>query len=231
MIASIRLGNGGSQMSATQPIDVRDMAIVHETFRNAFDESARLVRANPTPSKERVTFLADHIDFVIGVLHHHHASEDLLLYPLLAERAKDQMSMVDEVGHQHVEVEGAIDAVTESCAVWRSSPSADTGEALAAALDALNAILQPHLDDEEQKIVPLAAVTLTEEEWVAMGDHARAGIPKKMMPVAFGLLLEPLNDSDKAFMKSHLPTPVRLMFPLLIQRPWNKYEQQLRHGT
>jgi len=52
---------------------------------------------------------------IFGVLHHHHESEDLLLYPLLAERAKEQMAMVDEVGHQHVEVNGAIDVVTQSC--------------------------------------------------------------------------------------------------------------------
>ena len=36
-------------MTTVQPIDVRDMAIVHSTFRSAYDESARLVRANPTP--------------------------------------------------------------------------------------------------------------------------------------------------------------------------------------
>jgi hemerythrin-like domain-containing protein len=207
------------------------MAIVHKTFRSAFEESAQLVRTNPTPSARRVTFLADHIDFLIGVLHHHHESEDLLLYPLLAERAKEQMAMVDEVGHQHVEVNGAIDAVTQACSAWRSTPSADTGEQVAAALDHLNTVLQPHLDDEEQKIVPLAAVTLTQQEWTAMGDHAQEGIAKNMLPVAFGLLLEPLNDADKAYMKGHLPTPIRLLFPLLIQRPWNKYAQRLRHGT
>ena len=218
-------------MSATHPIEVRDMAIVHKTFRRAFQESAQLVRANPTPSAQRVTFLADHIDFLIGVLHHHHESEDLLLYPLLAERAKEELAMVDEVGHQHVEVNGAITAVTESCAAWRGAPSASTGEELAASLEELNTVLQPHLDDEEQKVVPLAAVTLTQDEWIAMGDHSQNGIPKKMMPVAFGLLLEPLNDTDKAYMKGHLPAPVRLLFPLLIQRPWNKYAKQLRHGT
>ncbi len=125
-------------MSATQPIDVRDMAIVHKTFRRAFEESAQLVLADPTPSAQRVTFLANHIDFVIGVLHHHHESEDSLLYPLLAERAKDQLAMTDEVGHQHVEVNGAIDAVTQSCAAWRSAPSADTGGLLGPPASFLN---------------------------------------------------------------------------------------------
>jgi hypothetical protein len=47
-----------------------------------------------------------------------------------------------------------LDAASTACATWRQRPSAETGEALAAALDRLNAVLQPHLDDEEQKIVP-----------------------------------------------------------------------------
>jgi hypothetical protein len=62
------------------------MAIVHRTFRNVYEESARLVRAAPTPSPERVTFLADHIDFALAALHHHHEDEDELLYPILIDR-------------------------------------------------------------------------------------------------------------------------------------------------
>lgn len=50
----------GTQMSASQPINMRDMAIVHRVFRKAYEESAQLVRAAPSPSPGRVTFLADH---------------------------------------------------------------------------------------------------------------------------------------------------------------------------
>jgi hypothetical protein len=49
--------------------------------------------------------------------------------------------------------------------------------------------------------------------------------------MAFGMLLEPLDDADRAYMKSDLPAPVRLLFPLLIQRPWNKYKETLVHGV
>jgi hypothetical protein len=49
-------------MSASEPINVRDMAIVHRLFRQVYEEAARLVRAAPAPSPGRVTFLADHID-------------------------------------------------------------------------------------------------------------------------------------------------------------------------
>jgi hemerythrin-like domain-containing protein len=218
-------------MAATQPIDVRDMAIVHTTFRRAFEESATLVRANPTPSGGRVSFLADHVDFAVGMLHHHHASEDELLYPLLVERVPEQAAITEEVEHQHREVTSAIDAVSAANAAWRARPAPDTGEELATALDALNATLQPHLDDEESKIVPLAAVTLTVAEWEAMGEHSRAQIPRDKMPVAFGMLLEPLDQADRDYMKAQLPTPVRLLYPLLIQRAWNKYSDTLRNGT
>ena len=77
-------------MSTSQPIDVRDMAIVHRLFRQAYEESARLVRAAPTPSPGRITFLADHVDFAIAALHHHHEGEDELLYPKLIERVPEK---------------------------------------------------------------------------------------------------------------------------------------------
>jgi hemerythrin-like domain-containing protein len=218
-------------MTTAQPIDVRDMAIVHRTFRNAYDESARLVRSNPTPSPARVTFLADHIDFGVGMLHHHHESEDQLLYPVLIERVPEQAAHTEQVEHEHQLVAGAIDAVSTACAAWRRQPSAETGEALAAALVGLNDTLQGHLDDEERDIVPLAAITLTQAEWDALGEHSRAQIPRDRMPIAFGMLLEPLDEADRAYMKRQLPAPVRLLYGLLIQRPWTKYATTLRTGT
>jgi hypothetical protein len=218
-------------MSTRQPIEVKDMRIVHETFRRAFDESAQLVRAAPTPSAPRVAFLADHIDFGISMLHTHHESEDLLMYPLLAQRVPAQAAMIEDAGRQHQQVASAIETVTTACAAWRSQPSKQTAEALATALETLNDVLQPHLDDEESKVVPLAAVTLTQQEWDAVGEHSRREIPRSRMPVAFGMLLDPLDDSDRRYMKSHLPAPIRLLYPVLIQRPWDKYAAELRTGT
>ena len=38
------------------------------------------------------------------------------------------------------------------------------------------------------------------------------------------MITEPLNASDQALMKSHLPAPARLLHPLLIDRPSAKLE-------
>jgi hypothetical protein len=45
------------------------------------------------------------------------------------------------------------------------------------------------------------------------------------------MLLEPLNESDRDYMKAQLPAPVRLLYGFLIQRPWTKYATTLRTGT
>jgi hemerythrin-like domain-containing protein len=218
-------------MSREEPIDVRDMAIVHCTLRTAYDESARLVRAEPVPSPERVGFLADHIDFSINMLNIHHDGEDELLYPKLIERVPEQAAMTEEVGHEHELVKTALDDASTACASWREQPSAETGEAQAESLDQLNSVSQHHLDDEEQDVVPLAAVTLTQQEWDELGKHSVAEIPRNKRPIAFGMVLDPLNETDRAFMMRFLPPPVRLLSGILIQRPWAKYASTLRTGT
>lgn len=218
-------------MQASQAIDVRDMAIVHQAFRRAYAESARLVRAAPVPSPGRVTFLADHIDFGLALLHVHHEGEDELLYPKLIERVPEQAQTTEQVEHEHELIKTALDAASAACAGWRKRPSTETGEALAASLDELNSVTQPHLDDEERKVVPLAAVTVTQEEWDALGKHAVAQMPRNKRSIAFGMLLEPLGDADRAHMMHVLPAPVRMLAPLLIERPWRKYAATLRTGT
>lgn len=218
-------------MQTSQPIDVSDMAIVHRTFRRAYEESAQLVRAAAAPSAARVAFLADHIDFGLSMLHVHHEGEDELLYPKLVERAPEQARMTADVEQQHVAIKTAIDAASAACVTWREHPSPATGEALAASLDALNMVAQPHLDDEEQKIVPLAAVTVTQEEWDALNKHAAAEIPWAKRPIAFGMMLEPLSDADRAHMMRAVPAPLRMLTPFLLERPWKKYAATLRTGT
>ena len=218
-------------MSKEHPIEVRDMAIVHRLFRQAYDEAARLVRAAPTPSPARVTFLADHIDLILGGLHSHHQDEDELLYPKLIERAPEQAPMTEHVEHEHQVIATALDAASAACATWRQRPSAETGEALAAALDHLNTVVQPHLDDEEQKVVPLAAVTLTQQEWDAMGKRGMSSVPRNKRAIVAGMMLEPLDAEERAYMMKHVPAPMRLLFPLLVDRPWKKYASTLRTGT
>ncbi|MGB8196077.1 MAG: hemerythrin domain-containing protein [Acidimicrobiales bacterium] len=207
------------------------MAIIHETFRRAYNESARLIRANPTPSAGRVTFLADHVDFGLSMLHHHHEGEDEILYPLLVKRAPEHAARTEQIDREHQEVKGAIGAAQTASTKWRAMPTAETGEALAAALDALNTALIPHLDNEEREIVPLAAVTVSQDEWNSLAKHGIASVPNNKKMIAFGMILEPLSSVDQKYMLSNLPPPVKVLYRVAGKRSWNKYATTLRTGT
>ena len=215
-------------MSAQQPIEVRDMAIVHRTFRAAYDEAARLVSSESSPTPQRVSFLADHIEMTLDLLHHHHHGEDELLWPLLLERAPEQAEMVQQVADQHEDVAAAVERVRIAVAIWRASPNEAERDALAASLTELNGVLQVHLDAEEQQVVPLASRTLTQEEWNAIGAHSRGAIPKDKLFIAFGMLLEPLSGADRAYMLSEVPPPVKVIWKTMGQRSWRKYASELR---
>jgi len=204
---------------------------VHQSFRRAYDEDARLVRAAVSAAPSRVAFLADHVDLTVLLLHVHHEGEDELLYPKLITRVPDLAGMTKEVEHEHEAIKECLSKVTAACAAWRSQPTAETNEALASSLDQLNAVATAHLDDEEQKVLPLAAETLTQAEWNALGEHAVKNIPAKSRPIAFGFLLEPLSPEDQAFLKRPLPAPVRLLFPVIMERPFKKYVATLRGGS
>jgi hemerythrin-like domain-containing protein len=215
-------------MTTQTPIEVRDMGIVHRTLRSTFDESAALVRAASDPTPERVAFLAQHISLTLDLLHVHHTGEDECLWPVLVERAPDDAEMVREVADQHSGVDSAIQHVRQLVDAWRQSADAAAQGALADALENLTTTLSAHLDDEERLVVPLAAVTMTQDEWNAIGEHARGSIPQEQIFLVFGMLLEPLDDDERAFMLAPLPPPVRELWDTVGEPGWEQYSAQLR---
>jgi hypothetical protein len=56
-------------------------------------------------------------------------------------------------------------------------------------------------------------------------------VPRNKRGTAGGMMLEPLDAVDRAYMMKHVPAPRRLLFPVLIEWPWKKYAATLRTGT
>src|SRR6516225_2925573 len=121
-------------MSTAQPIDVRDMAIVHRTFRKVFDRirAAGARRAGAVAGAGHVPGRSHR--FRHRGPAHPSRGEDELLYPKLIERVPEQAPMTEQVDREHQTIRTALDAASAACATWRQRPSAQTGESLAAAL-------------------------------------------------------------------------------------------------
>ena len=45
------------------------------------------------------------------------------------------------------------------------------------------------------------------------------------------MMLDALDEEERAYMLKTIPAPMRMLMPLLVERPWRKYAATLRDGT
>src|SRR2546428_335868 len=73
----------------TAAFDTREMVVVHSLFRREFRLAGDLVRRVEAGDARRIAVVGRHLDLLGRTLHHHHVTEDELLWPLLLDRAPD----------------------------------------------------------------------------------------------------------------------------------------------
>jgi hemerythrin-like domain-containing protein len=209
----------------TQPLtDTRVMPVVHTMFRRELRLAGGLLRGVPDGATARAAVVADHLDLVSEVLHHHHTAEDELLWPLLLERVPDELApIVHLMESQH----GGSSSCSTSCgplqAQWRRTAGATERDRMAELHDELYVALAEHLDAEEQRLLPIAARTVTQAEWERMGEAARAGTPKGKQFVVFGMIAYDGGPDGVALMMQGAPAPVRWLVPRLGARAYRRH--------
>ena len=175
--------------------------------------------------------MADHLDLMTAMLHHHHTGEDRLLWPTLSEqgarRARPTVKLMEE---QHDRIAVANDRVSAELARWRAGASERDREQLALALEEVNAALAEHLEAEEERILPLAAQNMTAAEWERLGEAGMAGIKKSQPPLAFGMLQYEGDPEVITMMLSHAPPLARVLMPFHGPRAFARYAKRL-YGT
>ena len=212
-------------------IDTRDMVVVHTAFRREFGLAPALVRGVAPGDQRRADVVADHLEMLTAMLHHHHAGEDRLLWPKLHERvAADIAPVVSLMEQQHERIHAANDRVVADLARWRVGASETDREALAAGLDEVDAALVEHLAAEEEQLLPIAARHLTPAEWGQLGEEGMGGLKKRQLPLVFGMLQYQGDPEVIAMMLSHAPAPARLLMPFLAPRAFRRYATRV-HGT
>ena len=110
---------------------------------------------------------------------------------------------------------------------WTRTAAVAARTRLAEALDRLCTVLEEHLTAEEQHILPLAARHLTDEEWERLGADGFAQIPKKQLPLVFGMLTYQGDPEVTGSMLAHAPALARLVMPVLAPRAYARYAQRV----
>lgn len=204
-------------------VPVHEMVVIHRIFRREFARLAGLVRRCPGGHVGWASSIGEHADFIIAALHYHHSTEDELLWPLLLERARPHADLVRLMEGQHLAVARCIDRTRELLTSWRAAPTAASGQALADALGELSGSLAEHLDDEENRILPLVSQYVTPAEWQQIGEQSFAKFSNADKLLALGLMLGVATPQEATSFLAGLPWPIRMMWRLAGRRRYARY--------
>jgi hemerythrin-like domain-containing protein len=214
-----------------QLLDTRIMPTLHTFFRRETRLAGGLLRGVGAGDVRRARVVSEHLSFVARHLHHHHTVEDRLLWPVLLERVPDELApLVHLMESQHEAVDALLQEVTGLLPSFADSADPALGARLADLMDALHTALDEHLTAEETRLLPLAARTLSQQEWDAMGEAGRGGTPRKELSLSFGMYQYEGEPAALAMMLAEAPAPVRFLVPRLSRRAFRRHARRV-HGT
>jgi|1186.fasta_scaffold56308_2 hemerythrin-like domain-containing protein len=215
-------------MSAPPTVDTRDMLVVHDAIRREYGLSPAEVSAVAPGGTVRAGVLAAHLDLLNNLLHHHHAGEDRLLWPVLQPRVPAHVaSSVEQIERQHDGIAKALETVGAALARWRTAAAAPDRDALADTLQDLLGRITEHLAAEEEHILPLAAAHLSPAEWNRLGAEGLGSLPKSQLPLVLGMLMYRADPDVIAGMLAHAPLVPRLVMPHLAPRVYARYARKV----
>jgi hemerythrin-like domain-containing protein len=215
-------------VSASGPdVDTHEMVLIHRVIRREFGQLPRLFRtAANDPARSKI--IGSHAREMVHFLHIHHTGEDELLFPLLRERAELDPNLMDRMDAQHAQVNDAVAAISTELPEWTTSADPATGERMAASIDATMPTLIDHLAEEDQKLLPIASVTLTQSEWDALGKHGMSAIPLTRRLVILGHITEETDVAERQKFMQVVPAPARLAYKLIGHRKFTRETTTIR---
>ena len=217
-------------MSSTGGPAAREMPLIHRIFRRQFAEVQALVQEVPATDATRVGAVTDHLEFLLHGLHMHHTTEDDLLWPKLLDRAGLDAPLIERMEEQHHQIDASVAEVRTAMAAWRSDPMPATSSALSDRIGEFLIVLEGHLDEEEQVVVPLIDRELTEAEWQEMAERGFKKFTPAERWIATGLIVEIATPEEAAMMFSTLPPPVKVLWHLIGKRKYRRYITSVRGG-
>ena len=209
--------------------DVGEMYLVHTMLRREFSLLPDLIRGADRNDAKRRARIGAHAQLVCQILHAHHEGEDVVLWPLLLERAEAEATeIVAVMGEQHHAIAAAHDEAVQRLGDW--CRFGRDGEGFATVLDDLVQVLTEHTALEEKAVLPLAEKYVTAAEWSQVGRHGMDTFQKRLLPLAFGMLM---YEGDPAVVRrtlSNVPPAARLLMPIIAPRAFSRHARRV-YGT
>ena len=212
-------------------VDPWEMVLVHRVFRREFRILPALIRAVPPGDTRRAETIGSHLADITTGLHHHHAAEDELLWPVMLDRVGLRADLVHRMEAQHERLAALLIRIDDLTVRWRAHATVEVRDDLADVLAQASGALDEHLADEERELLPLVAEHVTPAEWHGLSERGREAIPRNKTALVFvGAILEEATPQETRRFLSQLPAPARLLWRVLGPRTYAKSRDSIRRG-
>ena len=210
---------------ASSQADTRVYQVVHDVFRLATN---RLVDASEKLEPSALqTVISQYWNFYAAVLHHHHHTEDESIFPALLAVRPDMAEFINTLEDDHRHLIRTMDAVDTAIAAFDQQPDASHQRAVWDAAVGVREMFFPHLDAEDEKILPAVAQSIPPKEWTSLDKAALKSIPRDYLPRAVAALDEVIQKLPKGNQPPPPPPPIRLMLAVSWRKRWSAFVQPL----
>ncbi|MFI0450364.1 hemerythrin domain-containing protein [Actinomadura sp. 6N118] len=191
--------------------DTHEMVVTHRASRRESRVLAAQVPCVEPGDTDRAQVLAAHLADYLLALHLHHSAEDELLWPVLLDRI-NEANLVLRIKEQHERLAEGMTRMAELAPAWAERADEESRDTLSILLAEHVALLNEHLDDEEQNVLPLVEQHVSVSEWDRLSEHFSAHAPREKMLFFLGAALEDADRRERAHLLGALPLPARLIW-------------------
>ncbi|PQP24560.1 hemerythrin domain-containing protein [Rhodococcus opacus] len=203
------------------PADTRIMRIVHSALRRDIARASQVLRTTPPPARTQRVALADHLVWMMHFLHLHHSGEDRGLWPLVRELNPAAGALLDVMDADHARIGPEMERVTAAAAEYRAHPAAR--EDLSRSLAALEQVLLPHLQREEDEMMPIVARTLTRRQWEDVEQQVFiASKTKRALGIEAHWIVDGVDREDYDVTVRKVDPATRFMLIHAFKRPYRR---------
>jgi hypothetical protein len=213
------------------PADTQMMGIMHSAFRRDIVRVRRVLGTPAAAEPRRRAALAEHLLWLMHVLHDHHSGEDDGLYPLVVRRNPAAAELVEQMDQDHGTITPAMDRLVAAAQRHLDDPTSPDG-ALAQAVDELAAVLLPHLEREELEMMPVVSESITAGEWRAWDEEFNLK-PKGLTALAEEghWVIDGLDDQSREHVEHLVPPVPRFVLLKLLGGRYRRKRAGLWDGT
>ncbi|QLY29638.1 hemerythrin domain-containing protein [Nocardia huaxiensis] len=205
---------------------IEQMAVLHRGFRQDLATAPGLVRRLRAGDHDRIRLVVDHVRDLMERLHIHHTGEDELLWPLLRERAPDDLARIQLMQDQHGQVDELVRQVTTLLTLVSADPVTYRAD-LADRLDQLATVLDEHMTVEEEELLPIVARHITAAEWHRLGEHGMTSTPRNKRLITLTRILDVATPEERRVFLKELPAPIRLLWKFVGKRQLARADAEL----